>query len=207
MQLQEILAEDGIDLAFVAKEKHSALAKLAVMLATKAGIDDKPIRLELLARERLGATGVGWGIAIPHALMDGLSKPVACMARLKEPIDFGAIDDAPVDILFGLLWPRSNLGTFLPALSYVARTFRDQTTRHLIRQATTPAAVLSCFDRCEEVPVVTHDCPSPMPDMETVLPREPGTPDGGRDGASRETTAAAQQAAVMSWLRKQTAGR
>ncbi|CAI2936469.1 protein of unknown function (plasmid) [Aminobacter niigataensis] len=67
MQLHEVLAEDGIDLNFVAKEKHSALAKLAAMLATQAGIDDKIIRRELLARERLGATGVGWGIAIPHA--------------------------------------------------------------------------------------------------------------------------------------------
>ncbi|WP_341878527.1 PTS sugar transporter subunit IIA (plasmid) [Aminobacter sp. P9b] len=182
MQLHEVLAEDGIDLNFIAKEKHSALAKLAAMLATQAGIDDKIIRRELLARERLGATGVGWGIAIPHALMDELTKPVACMARLKEPIDFGAIDDAPVDILFGLLWPRSKVGTFLPALSYLARTFRNQTTRHLIRQATTPAAVLSCLDHCEQLPVAAHDWPSLIPDSELQHSREPGSPDraGGR---------------------------
>ncbi|CAI2936470.1 protein of unknown function (plasmid) [Aminobacter niigataensis] len=108
--------------------------------------------------------------------MDELTKPVACMARLKEPIDFGAIDDAPVDILFGLLWPRSKVGTFLPALSYLARTFRNQTTRHLIRQATTPAAVLSCLDHCEELPAAAHDLPSPMPEGELWHPWVPGSP-------------------------------
>lgn len=176
MHLHEVLAEDGIDLNFVASEKHSALAKLSVMLGTQAGIDDKIIRRELLARERLGATGVGWGIAIPHALMDELSLPVACMVRLREPIDFGAIDDTPVDILFGLLWPRSHVSTFLPALSHVARTFRNQTTQHLIRQATTPAAVLSCFDHCEATPVATDDWPSSIAE-EMQHSREPDRPD------------------------------
>ena len=122
-----------------AGDKDSLLAELArrAALALKTGAlkaDEAMIKNALAARERLGSTGVGQGIAIPHARLDGLKQPFGMFARIEPPIDFGAIDDRPVDLVFLLLTPAAG-GAHLAALAAIARRLRDPAVASAIRGA------------------------------------------------------------------------
>jgi nitrogen PTS system EIIA component len=146
MRIDTVLSER--DVVFdTSKEKYSALAKIAVRLAKRTGIDDKTIRRALLAREHVGSTGFGKGVAVPHALLESLAHPIASLTRLAQPIDYGAIDGKPVDLLFTMLWPSRDMRSFLPTLAHVCRMFRSRTLQELLRHATTPAAAFAtlCF--------------------------------------------------------------
>jgi PTS system nitrogen regulatory IIA component len=80
------------------------LVEIAARIAKRSEIDEQPLRASLLHRESLGAAGIGHGVAIPHALLDVISSPVAPFTRLANPIDFGSADEYPVDLLFTLFW-------------------------------------------------------------------------------------------------------
>ncbi len=97
----------------------------------------------VLERERLGSTGVGEGVAIPHARIESLSRPVAGFARLLEPADFEAIDERPADLIFMLLAPTDSGADHLRALARAARVFRQERIRTALRQAQTSEAVLA----------------------------------------------------------------
>ncbi|MGQ3278789.1 MAG: PTS sugar transporter subunit IIA, partial [Shinella sp.] len=101
----------------------------------------------LLARENLGSTGIGRGIAIPHALIEGLPKSLALVARLARPIDFEAVDDIPVDIVVLLLSPASGQGQNLNILSCIARQLRDDHTVGAIRAARSAEEVFVLLTR------------------------------------------------------------
>ena len=145
-----LLTENNIVLGVGASDKSSALAKLASLGEPRSGLDDKLLRQAFMHREKLGSTGLGGGVAIPHALVDGPAAPVALLMRLKTAIDFDAIDGLPVDILYALIWPRQDLSDFLPTLAAVCRTLRSEQMRHHIRAATTPATVFACFASAAE---------------------------------------------------------
>ncbi|WP_246704709.1 PTS sugar transporter subunit IIA [Rhizobium sp. P32RR-XVIII] len=140
------LSEEDITLNLVTKGKHSALSKIAVKLARRTGLDDQVVLRRLWKRESSGATGIGRGIAVPHAVFQSISCPVASFTRLAPPIDFRSSDGHPVDLVFTLLWPRSAATTFLPALAQLCRLVRASRIREGLRLARSADEVMAILD-------------------------------------------------------------
>ncbi len=122
------------------RDKAAALAELAKRAAILLGAGSKPIADALAVRETLGSTGIGAGIALPHARLD-LSAPLALFARLERPIPWDAIDHAPIDLIFLLLSPAEPADQHLKILSMVTRHLRDRALTATLRQATDEAAL------------------------------------------------------------------
>jgi PTS system nitrogen regulatory IIA component len=108
------------------------------------GLPEREVFDTILQRERLGSTGVGNGIAIPHGKLAGVRKIVGLFARLEQPVEFEALDDQPVDLVFLLLAPEGAGADHLKALSRIARVLRDSDTVAKIR-ATPDAAAIHSF--------------------------------------------------------------
>lgn len=106
--------------------KKALLAELAGKAAGLFKIDERKLFDRLLERERLGSTGIGGGIAIPHGRLTTVAKPVGLFARLVHPVDFDAIDERPVDIVFLLVTPEGAGADHLKALARVSRLLRDR---------------------------------------------------------------------------------
>lgn len=140
--LDQLFSESTVALDVGASDKLSAISRLAAMLAPFTDLDEKDVRLALLAREQLRSTGLSGGIAVPHAIMTGLTRPVALLMRLKTAIDFDSMDGEPSDLICGLLWPLEERGAFLPTLALLCRTLRDERTIKLLRSATSRTAAL-----------------------------------------------------------------
>ena len=96
-----------------------------------------------MQRERLGSTGVGEGVAIPHARLADVKAPIGALLVLGEGVDFDAVDERPCDIIFMLLAPMTSGADHLRALAQVSRAFRHGDVRERLRQATTPAEIMS----------------------------------------------------------------
>ena len=124
MQISDFLAPDDVVLRIRASDKEQLLQELAHRAAERLNLPEQEIASELLKREGLGSTGMGNGVAIPHARFAAIAKPFGMIARLKQPIDFEAIDGQPVDIVFLLLLPNSSTGEQLGALACVSRKLR-----------------------------------------------------------------------------------
>ncbi|MBT9469975.1 MAG: PTS sugar transporter subunit IIA [Pseudomonadota bacterium] len=147
MLIRDILTERDIVLDVLATDKAAVLARAAILLARTAGADQQTIGEALVAREQTGSTGFGSGVAIPHALVGGISAPTACLLLLGQPVAYDAIDERPVDIALGLLWPKHDTRGFLPGLAQIARVMRSGRTRKLLRTAPTAAAALAYLDQ------------------------------------------------------------
>jgi nitrogen PTS system EIIA component len=125
------------------QSRKQVLAEMAAVMADAAGLNSKEVFEALLERERLGSTGVGEGVAIPHARIEGLGRPVGGFARLLEPVDFEAIDERKADLVFMLLAPTDSGAEHLRALARAARVFRQESIRAALRKAQTVEAVLA----------------------------------------------------------------
>jgi PTS system nitrogen regulatory IIA component len=123
------------------KTKKQALQDLAEKAARLTGIGARDIFETLLQRERLGSTGVGRGIAIPHGRVPQLTKIVSVFARLPEPIDFDALDEEPVDLIFLLLAPEHAGADHLKALARISRLLREPSTIEKLRGSHDRAAL------------------------------------------------------------------
>lgn len=108
-----------------ADSKAAILAQLADRFSAVYGLDREEVLERIEERERLGSTGFGRGAAIPHARLDGLTRPVAVFLRLESPVDFESADGMPVDVAFGLLSPEQAGAAHLHALAAVSRMMRD----------------------------------------------------------------------------------
>lgn len=117
---------DAVLASVKASGKKALLADLASRAAALMGLDERKLFDRLLERERLGSTGIGGGIAIPHGRMSALSAPRGLFARLVTPIDFDSIDERPVDIVFLLVAPEGAGADHLKALARVSRLLRDR---------------------------------------------------------------------------------
>lgn len=133
--LSEILSSEAIDENLVAANKKALFQQLAANASRQTGIPAKDIAASLNAREKLGSTGFGSGSAIPHGKIEGLHQVVGAFARLSQPIDFGAVDGLPVDLVFLLLSPPDAGADHLKALASVSRAFRDRQTLAKLRGA------------------------------------------------------------------------
>ena len=134
MELSEILTQQAVVADLRVTSKKQALQELAERAAKLSGLHERQIFDVLLERERLGTTGVGSGIAIPHGKLAGLKKLHGVFARLSTPIDFEAIDDRPVDLIFLLLAPETAGADHLKALARVSRLLRDQAMCEKLRR-------------------------------------------------------------------------
>lgn len=135
MDLCNLVSADRVVSRLKASSKKQALQELANKAAEVTGLEAGLIFDKLLERERLGTTGVGQGIAIPHGKFAGLDQVHGLFARLETPIDFESMDDQPVDLIFVLLAPEPSGAEHLKALARVSRLLRNQTICEKLRGA------------------------------------------------------------------------
>lgn len=133
MEISDLIKPDHVIAQLRATSKKQALQDLAKRAAEITGQPERALFSTLMKRERLGTTGVGNGIAIPHGKLSTLDKLYGLFARLDQPIDFDAIDDRPVDLIFLLLAPESAGADHLKALARVSRLLRDKPTCEKLR--------------------------------------------------------------------------
>mgnify|MGYP001824969998 CR=1 FL=1 len=133
MEIIDLLTPESIVPALKASCKKQALQELSRRGAKATGLSDRRIFDVLLERERLGTTGVGSGIAIPHGKLGELGDVKGVFARLADPIDFDSIDDEPVDLMFLLLAPEDAGADHLKALARVSRLLRDKAVCEKLR--------------------------------------------------------------------------
>lgn len=129
MKILDIINEDLIKPDLLAASKEEALTELANLIATKEGLDEDKIVGVLKEREKLGSTGIGDGIAIPHGKLKGLKKLVASFGRSKKGIDFQSIDGKPTHLFFLLMAPENTAGVHLKALARISRLLKDKKFR------------------------------------------------------------------------------
>lgn len=139
--LSDLLSPNAVLPALKANSKKQALQEIADKAAELTGVAARTIFETLLQRERLGSTGVGGGIAIPHGKLREMRGVFGLFARLERPIDFESLDGEPVDLLFLLLAPEGAGADHLKALARVARMLRDSAVAQRLR-ATHDAAAL-----------------------------------------------------------------
>ena len=130
------LLKDGVILVSQSAEsRKQILNTMANAVGDKLNIDGRDVLDAVIERENLGSTGVGEGVAIPHARIAGLSAPIGVFVRLHEGVDFDAIDGRDCDLIFMLLAPHSSGADHLRALAQVSRTFRNADLRKRLRSA------------------------------------------------------------------------
>lgn len=135
MLLSELLDFDSIRTGVSAKTKRALLNQLALHAAQRMGLDPDAVQSCIAERERLGSTGFGNGVAIPHGKVAGLKTVYAMVVRLSDPIDFKAVDGAPVDIVFLMLSPPDAGADHLKALAAISRVVRNAATIEKLRGA------------------------------------------------------------------------
>jgi PTS system nitrogen regulatory IIA component len=135
MPLVDLVAPNAVIAGLKVNGKKQALQQLAAKAAELTGQNERAIFEILLQREKLGSTGVGNGIAIPHGKLPKLNKLFGLFARLARPVDFEALDGQPVDLIFLLLAPEGAGADHLKALARVARLLRDQDIARKLRES------------------------------------------------------------------------
>lgn len=135
MNIADLLGQDGVLVLERQKDKLSLLTLMAEHAGRALQLDANKITDAVLNREDLGSTGLGSGVAIPHARIAEVPYTLGVLALLREPLDYDAIDDEPVDIVFMLIMPATPAA--LEALACVARTFRQQDLAYALRQVGT----------------------------------------------------------------------
>jgi nitrogen PTS system EIIA component len=133
MEITDLITPRSVVAQLRATTKKQALQELAKRASAMTGIQERAIYDVLIERERLGSTGIGMGVGIPHGKLPGLDKLYGIFARLDRPVPFDAIDDQPVDLIFVLLAPESAGADHLKALARVCRLLRDQTVCEKLR--------------------------------------------------------------------------
>ncbi len=137
MQISEILSPDRICFDTSGASKKAALETLSGMIASgNPDITQSEVFDSLLSRERLGSTGLGHGVAIPHGRLNHDNKTLGAFIRMQTPVDYDAIDRQPVDILFALLVPQESTDEHLQILSKLAEKFSDDSLLNQLRTET-----------------------------------------------------------------------
>ena len=152
MDLRDLITPDGIIAALKVKTKKQALQDLSDRAAVLTGANPRRIFEALLQRERLGSTGVGRGIAIPHGKISDIKQIFTLFARLDEKVDFEAMDGEPVDLIFLLLAPETAGADHLKALARISRLLRDPAAIEKLRGSKDRAALYSVLTE----PLASH---------------------------------------------------
>ena len=133
--LSDLLTPATVLTGLPAANKKALFQQVAATLAAAHGLDARAVADCLATREKLGSTGFGAGVAIPHGKLPGLARVTGLFARLAQPIDFQAVDDLPVDLVFVLLSPADAGADHLKALARISRALRDTGTLAKLRGA------------------------------------------------------------------------
>ncbi|QUS36606.1 PTS sugar transporter subunit IIA [Falsirhodobacter algicola] len=133
MTLSDLIRPEGVMLDVEVADKAALLEMLSDRAAQLWPLDRDKVLAKLIRREKLGSTGVGNGIALPHGPCAGLEAPALLFARLKPPIDFQSVDDRPVDLVLMLLLPKDNPAQHLSVLSMAARVLRQEDVAKALR--------------------------------------------------------------------------
>ncbi len=141
MELSEIIGVDAVRAPLRATSKKRLLQDLAEMAETVYDLPAPTVHRALMDREALGPTGVGRGVAIPHARFAGVSRVIGLFVRLEKPVDFESIDRQPVDLVFALFAPESAGADHLKALARVSRTLRSDSVCAKLRSTFDPSAL------------------------------------------------------------------
>ena len=150
MRLSEFLDFESIRVGLSAGNKRQLLNRLGQTAGARLGFHPATIVDSIVAREQLGSTGFGHGVAIPHGKIDGLTTIYAMLVRLAEPIDYKAIDGMPVDLAFLLLSPPDAGAAHLKALAAISRTIRNGSTLEKMRGARNRDALAAVLMAAEE---------------------------------------------------------
>ncbi|MCK5687896.1 PTS sugar transporter subunit IIA [Myxococcota bacterium] len=153
MRISDIINEDLILADIQSSTKDELIKALAVHITTiqpQVEIPHEQIAQALLDRERLGSTGVGEGVAIPHAKIAGLKELAAGFARSKEGIAFEAIDQKPVHLIFVLLVPEDSAGAHLKALARISRLLKNKDFREQLTTLDDASAIFQAFQKEDE---------------------------------------------------------
>ncbi len=141
MQISDLLSPEGVLPSLRVKDKKQLLHQLAEKASQITRVPHARILETLVERERLGTTGVGQGIAIPHGRLIEIKKITGLFARLETPIEYDAVDNQPVELVFMLLAPEGSGADHLKALARVSRLLRNQSACEKLRKATTAEAL------------------------------------------------------------------
>ncbi|WP_323760561.1 PTS IIA-like nitrogen regulatory protein PtsN [Maricaulis sp.] len=141
MALADLIPNSGVSIDLGASSRKQALQAMSELAASITGQASRTIFDAVLQRERLGSTGVGQGVAIPHARLSGMDDVVGIFARLRTPVDFESIDGRPADLIFMLLAPENAGAEHLKALARVSRLLRREDVRQRLRAAPNGDAV------------------------------------------------------------------
>jgi nitrogen PTS system EIIA component len=145
MKISDLLSPTDVMLDVRATSKRALLQEFGAKAATNLGLPVDQVAPLLLKREELGSTGIGKGVAIPHVRLPGVQRPYGLLARLRQPIEFDAIDGQAVDIVFVLLLPDNAESGQLGALALVARTLRPPENLARLRGAKTASELYAAI--------------------------------------------------------------
>lgn len=135
MQVKDFLREENVFYALGASTKDQLLRQLADRAAARTALPAATLAKALVDRERLGSTGIGNGVAIPHAMVDGLEAPICLAGKLAKSVDFDAVDEVPIDLVVLVLTPTGQASDALNILSCFARRFREDDVVARLRAA------------------------------------------------------------------------
>lgn len=141
MNIGELLDRGAISTRVSAANKKKALAVIAEIAARSFGLEPAEVLEALSERESAGSTGVGHGVGVPHARLEGLQRMRGVFVRLEQPVEFESVDDQPVDLLFALFAPKNAGAEHLRALARVSRLLRQSELREQLRKARSADAI------------------------------------------------------------------
>jgi PTS system nitrogen regulatory IIA component len=161
MEMSDLLSAADVSLDLDAANKQRLLEILAAQAAARLGRSEQEVLSSLEARERLGSTALGKGLALPHAQLRGADRPLMLVARLRRPIDFQAPDEAPVDLVIMVLWPEDSADGFLPVLSEICRAVGEPQALNQLRRANSPEEIVALIDRQSSPDAAAARAPAP----------------------------------------------
>ncbi len=147
MSISDVLSEDMILTEIAADSKRHLLEQIATFVAEREGLDKNAVFEAVLERENLGSTGYGNGVAFPHARLEGLKNVVAVFARLKNPIDYDALDGNPVDMVAFMISPENSGDDHLRTLAIFSRVLKDAEICRAIRAAKNAHEIYSIMQK------------------------------------------------------------
>lgn len=152
MEISEMLSKEMVFLDIPGKTKEDVIRELVNRIARKKAVlkDADKFYEEVLERERLGSTGIGEGVAIPHARTDNVEKMIVVFARTAEPINFKSDDRRPVQLLFMIAVPVRGLKSYLTTLAKISRIVRQEKVRRMLLEASSPDDVIHVIQMVEK---------------------------------------------------------
>lgn len=151
MELSSILKPEAVRVLSAASSKKRLFQEIGEVAASALGLDAQTVVDNLLERESLGPTGVGHGVALPHARLSGLDAVAGVFVMLEKPIDFGSVDRQPVDLAFALFAPEDAGVEHLKALALVSRTLRDTSVCSKLRANPDPVKLYAILTTAQSV--------------------------------------------------------